>query len=361
MSHSSISSEPVFALITSLSRAEALSDCMQEIKRFLSEQFSPVNVIFLLFNPGEYHLPSRLSEKLVNEICSSPTQGAISGLIVDEMISCDEDASAPLHRYCIPLVTGHQVLGVIHLDFLPDFSLSELQLHCLEQVQPLFTDEISRHLLQLQLEKQAQFHQNELRQISNNLHDSVGQSIGFIRLKMEQIRHDFPDRRYPELAEDLERIQSVAEEAYEQVRGLLVELRPDHVLDLTTSLTEMAHSYAERSHFAVNIQEVGTSFNLTPLTKRQVLLIFREAFNNIEKHACADQVELKILWSDSTCRLSLQDNGVGFEPEQISPVDHYGLVIMRERAQDIAADFRIISAPGNGTRIEIILNAPTVK
>ena len=358
MSRSSIESEPVFALITSLSRAESLSDCFQAIQCFLSTYFSPLNITFHLPNLGDYHHPSALSEKWFSDICSSPVQGAASGQILDELIPFGEDSVAPIHRYCIPLVTNQQVLGVIHLDFALDFRFTDSQFQFLTQVQPLFTQSIHRHLLCLQMDKQTQFHQDELRQISRNLHDSVGQSIGFIRLKMEQIRHDFPDRRYPELAEDLERIQSVAEEAYEQVRGLLAELRPDNVLDLTTSLTEMAQSYSERSHFTLNIQEIGTPATLAPLTKRQVLLIFREAFNNIEKHACADQVELNILWSDSTCHLALQDDGVGFDPEQISPIDHYGLVIMRERAQDIAADFQVISAPGTGTRIEIVLKAP---
>ena len=358
MSRSSIKSEPVFALITSLSRAESLSECIQAIQCFISIHFSPLNITFHLLNPGDHHLPSGLSEKWFSEICSCPVQGAASGKILDELIPFDEDTVAPIHRYCIPLVTTQQILGVIHLDVAPDFRFTESQIQFLTQVQPLFTQSIHRQLLRLQMDTQAQFHQNELRQISRNLHDSVGQSIGFIRLKMEQIRHDFPDRRYPELAEDLERIQSVAEEAYEQVRGLLAELRPDNVLDLTTSLTEMAQSYSERSHFTLHIQEIGVPATLAPLTKRQVLLIFREAFNNIEKHACADQVQLNIFWSDSVCHLILQDDGVGFDPEQISPIDHYGLVIMRERAQDIAADFQVISAPGTGTRIEIVLKAP---
>jgi len=172
---------------------------------------------------------------------------------------------------------------------------------------------------------------------------------------MEEIQHDFSARRYADLAEELDRVQAVTEEAYQQVRGILAELHPNSAIDLTTALSTQAALNAQRAGFEFLLEEIGEPRPLPPLVKQQLIYIFREALNNIEKHAHSCRVELSIEWAATSCKVSLKDDGVGFTPTDLPIPDHYGLFIMQERAQDISARFTLESSPGNGTQITLIV------
>ena len=79
--------------------------------------------------------------------------------------------------------------------------------------------------------------------------------------------------------------------------------------------------------------------------------ITQEALNNIVKHAKATQV-IVTLRLDEMVRLSIVDNGVGFDPASVPP-DHLGTRIMRERAEAIGAKYSLYSEPGEGTQISV--------
>lgn len=78
--------------------------------------------------------------------------------------------------------------------------------------------------------------------------------------------------------------------------------------------------------------------------------ITQEALNNTVKHARASQAEVRLECDSGLVKLTISDNGVGFDPERVT-THQLGLDIMRERAQDIDADFEIIGQPDAGTRI----------
>jgi signal transduction histidine kinase len=78
--------------------------------------------------------------------------------------------------------------------------------------------------------------------------------------------------------------------------------------------------------------------------------ITQEAFNNVEKHARADHVTVILHQSVDEIRLTIQDNGRGFDPASI-PAERMGVQFMRERAEDIGATFELKSRPGQGTQV----------
>jgi two-component system nitrate/nitrite sensor histidine kinase NarX len=85
----------------------------------------------------------------------------------------------------------------------------------------------------------------------------------------------------------------------------------------------------------------------------QVLHILREALTNIRQHARAERVQLQIRAIAGQAIFTLEDDGRGFDLNQPSKTDHFGLQIMRTRAERSGGGLRVISAPGGGTRIEI--------
>jgi signal transduction histidine kinase len=79
----------------------------------------------------------------------------------------------------------------------------------------------------------------------------------------------------------------------------------------------------------------------------------QEALNNIARHAEASRVEIDLQHETGGVELHIRDDGRGFDPGQPPPTGHYGLSLMRERAEAVGAALKIMSQPGQGTEIVI--------
>ena len=87
----------------------------------------------------------------------------------------------------------------------------------------------------------------------------------------------------------------------------------------------------------------------------QVFFLFREALSNIEKYANASKVSVELDWAKDIFELLIEDNGCGFNLEDISPGTHYGIKFMKERIESINGNFSIQSMVGKGTAIKITI------
>ena len=81
--------------------------------------------------------------------------------------------------------------------------------------------------------------------------------------------------------------------------------------------------------------------------------IAQEAFNNIDKYAQATQVNVVLESVPDKCKLSIQDNGIGFDLDSVH-TEKLGLKIMLERAEKIGADLRVKSSPDQGTKVSLV-------
>jgi signal transduction histidine kinase len=108
--------------------------------------------------------------------------------------------------------------------------------------------------------------------------------------------------------------------------------------------------------------EISDEGSLPAETQVTLYRICQEALNNIAKHAKASQVgiDLRHIQQPLGVELHIRDNGRGFDPILQSPSGHYGLAMMRERAEAVGARLTIISQPGQGTEITISWSAPEI-
>src|SRR5690606_10601750 len=132
----------------------------------------------------------------------------------------------------------------------------------------------------------------------------------------------------------------------------LTTLQPAGPNDLETSLIKQVNKMVERANLTVKSSSRGSNVPLPPHIKRQTEAIFREALTNIEKHAQATTVFLNFEWQAHDLKITLQDDGEGFAPEQLNS-GHYGLSIMQERAQEMGATFSLHSVPHKGTTLSL--------
>jgi PAS domain S-box-containing protein len=200
--------------------------------------------------------------------------------------------------------------------------------------------------------------EKERARIARDLHDSLGQSLTYLRLKLDEFTSTSLLPEIEPIRPQLVRMRDVANEAYGIVRGMLAAARPSNATDLATALQAQAQSARNRARFKVNLLNEGQPRPLSPIVQHQVLYIFQEALNNVVRHANARQVGLKLAWSEDSLTVILSDDGCGFDPNTSPPEGHFGLTIMQERAEEIKGFLSITSRPNVGT--ELTLRLPLI-
>jgi PAS domain S-box-containing protein len=188
--------------------------------------------------------------------------------------------------------------------------------------------------------------------IARDLHDTLGQNIGFLRMNLEHLS----EAQWNDLTNIKTQIQNMtqaANESYELIRAMLAILQTGNSSDPLSLFTRYAEQIAERSSFRIDIISSGHSNQLSPHQIRQLFFIFREALSNIEKYANAGQVSGEFIWNEHALTLVISDNGGGFDLDAVQTTDHYGLKFMRERAELMKGSLSVQSAAGQGTKITV--------
>jgi signal transduction histidine kinase len=274
---------------------------------------------------------------------------------------CGQKAPTPSssNHHCLPLVQRDAAIALLHLHLPPGFSLSVSQIDAINGIAPALASAIHDTRPHRSAAIRAEATKEERRRIARDLHDTLGQSLGYLHLKLDQLTGDATLREIDAIRYQLERMRDVANESYEQVRKTVSDLHSPQHADLASLLLKRAHSMGERAGFRVELSSEGHSHSLPSNTQRQVLYLFREALNNVEKHANAGRVDIHLAWTDDRLKLRLTDDGRGFEPGLAQANGHFGLTIMRERAEEAGGELDITSAPGSGT--SIVLTLPLVQ
>ncbi|RME41892.1 MAG: hypothetical protein D6791_19075 [Chloroflexi bacterium] len=259
------------------------------------------------------------------------------------------------NHYCLSLVHGERLVALLQMYFPPRTSLTEEQAGVLSSVAPAMALAIDSARPRRSDIIRAEVAKAERRRIARQLHDSLGQNLGYLRLKLDEFTGENALEEIEAVRRDLERMRDIANEAYEQVRGTLVGLRSDSSIDLATALLSLAKSVGSRADFRVEFSVEGRPRPLPSHVTRHILDLAREALFNVEQHANARKVVIKLIWTDDALTINLADDGQGFDPDAMIPNGHFGLEIMRERAAEINGSFTLTSQPDAGTELTLQL------
>lgn len=192
----------------------------------------------------------------------------------------------------------------------------------------------------------------ERSRLARELHDAVTQTLFSANLIADVIPRIW--KRDPEEGlQNLEELRQLTRGALAEMRTLLLEMRPESLerADIKSLLTQLADAFIGRVRVPVALVIQGDC-ELTHAVKLVVYRVAQEALNNIAKHSGARQVELHLECKPGQLNLSIQDDGLGFDPTTIAS-DHLGISIMRERASSIGAILTIESQIGQGTMVEL--------
>ena len=204
---------------------------------------------------------------------------------------------------------------------------------------------------------------DERRRIAADLHDSLGQSLCAVKMRLEGLEAGKEAGDPAETTRGLAVCRGMVEAMIAEVRQIVSKLRPS-VLDLhglEHALEWLYEQYATGSDIRVErrIQPVGERVPASLLTP--VFRIAQEAMNNAFRHSGARRVVLEMgIRRDGRLRLAVSDDGKGFDLGRYSsPTGHsFGLLTMRERAHVGGGELTIVSAAGKGTTVEAVWPLP---
>jgi signal transduction histidine kinase len=187
--------------------------------------------------------------------------------------------------------------------------------------------------------------------IASDLHDDIGSSLSGIALVTDSIQKQTPlgDTQKKQLAD----VSIAARHTADALRDIVWLVKPEHekLDDIVLRMKDSTAKLLVGIDYAFHCDGENLSNVLDMEFRRHLLLIYKEILNNIAKHSRAGEVEIRIDQSEKRFRLSVTDNGVGFDETTVRRGS--GLDNMRKRAVEIGGTVRVSSKPGEGTTIEI--------
>lgn len=300
------------------------------------------------------HPDVRFSLQNVDPIQTCSGGGEHSGVELHPFMNSHHLESAMLKGYCLPLVHGDHLLGLLHLYIPMKENLHTEQVRSFNRLAVSISSTIEAAVPEDPESARTAATRLERERIARLLHDTLGQSLSYLRSILEQFNMDDLYTRITSIQHDLDRMRDISNDAYEQIRQTLRSLQPQYEGNLSDTLHTIASKTAERAGFELQYRVRGTNRQLLPQdVQRKILLILREALNNIEQHAHAKLVNFSLLWDESELVITLEDDGVGFDPESISGFGHFGLQIMKQRIREIQGGMEINSCPGQGAKLTL--------
>lgn len=195
--------------------------------------------------------------------------------------------------------------------------------------------------------------ETERRNISRELHDEVGQTLGALLVDFGRLSAAAP----PELRDQVEHMKAVAERSVKSVRNLALLLRPSMLddLGLVAALEWQGREVSRTSEMEVDVQSEGVSDDLPDEYKVTVYRLVQEALNNAVRHSGARNARVRVDQTGPRIRVVVADDGRGFNPGRVRGM---GILGMEERVKRLGGSLTIESKPGQGTTLTAELPAP---
>ena len=202
--------------------------------------------------------------------------------------------------------------------------------------------------------------EEERKRIARDLHDDTAQSLLALSRRIDTLRDEL--RESPQEAERmLDELKELTDQTTASVRRFSRDLRPSLLddLGLVPALESLVAENARRHHITTRMKVHGQERRLPPEVELACFRIAQEALNNTAKHAGATGASLELYFGTGGCRLTVSDNGRGFEtPHAVSELGgsgRMGVMGMHERATLLGGSLSLRTSPGEGTKVIVTI------
>ncbi|HEX2683699.1 MAG TPA: sensor histidine kinase [Ferruginibacter sp.] len=218
------------------------------------------------------------------------------------------------------------------------------------QEKQLMKTQFEQELLQTQIEIQEQ----TLRTISQEIHDNVGQVLSLAKLNLNTVGN-ITDQQ---LQSKIDSTKTLVSKAIKDLRDLSRSLHGEKTgeIGLQEAIANELKIIHNTGQFVTELQVTGHVYKQDPQKEMVLFRIVQEALHNAVKHSNAKQLKVMMNYTASAFTLTINDDGIGFIPEQLSAATTgIGLKNMRNRASLIGGEIAINSPKNNGTSIIVEL------
>jgi two-component system nitrate/nitrite sensor histidine kinase NarX len=196
--------------------------------------------------------------------------------------------------------------------------------------------------------------QAERERLAADLHDNLAQTLSFLNFKADRLEAAIGVGNAQDAEQVLAEMRGATTRAYGQVRAALTGLHTAPVTHaaLTADLRACVAEVQAMTGMAVALTvDDADALVVSPLARQQALHIVREALNNVWRHAAAQRVTICAERAGESVRITVRDDGRGFDPVAVDASAHLGLAIMRARAERSGGALHIQTQPGAGATI----------
>ena len=194
--------------------------------------------------------------------------------------------------------------------------------------------------------------ETERQRLSRQMHDGPAQALSNFILQTEIAMRLF-DVDAAQAKDELNSLKASAMGTFQKVRNFIFELRPMMLddLGLVPTVKRYADAFKEQASLEVNVTVTGNEKRLESYLEVMLFRAIQELLGNAARHSQATQVKVLLDVGDDRVRVSVEDNGKGFDLETVQQGTSLGLKLIRERAEMLGGNFELDSAVGRGTRI----------
>ena len=256
-----------------------------------------------------------------------------------------------------PLTSRGEVIGVLILNSFDENSYSTADVRLVEEIADRVAPAIENARVYRQSREIAAL--EERNRIAREIHDSLAQGLTGIIWQLnavlgeaeENLKHTDPQ---------IEQIRDLARECLQEARRSVFDLRsgPLQGRSLIEAVRDECRRLTDEGRTQAKVSISGRRSRLPSTLEAGALRICQEALNNVRRHANANECSINLNFRERSLELMIQDNGTGFDPEEMSGPDEsggFGLISMRERTRLLGGDFELETARGSGTAIRALL------
>ncbi|GAB4527331.1 MAG: sensor histidine kinase [Anaerolineales bacterium] len=208
------------------------------------------------------------------------------------------------------------------------------------------------------LETMIQAQEAERQRLSQQMHDGPAQALSNFILQTEIAMRLF-DVNQDKARDELASLKVAATTTFQKVRGFIADLRPMMLddLGLVPTLKRYTENFKEQTGMDIRLNVVGGEQRLSPYLEVMVFRAVQELLTNVANHSQASVVKVMLDVSEQTVRVSVEDNGRGFDADNWVERGGMGLKLIKDRVDMLDGQMDVESAPGQGTRVNFTVAA----
>lgn len=198
--------------------------------------------------------------------------------------------------------------------------------------------------------------ESERQRLSRQMHDGPAQALSNFILQAE-IAMRLLDVDQEQARSELGNLKASAMGTFNKVRNFITELRPMMLddLGLVPTMRRYADTYKEQNNIEINLSVTGTERRIESYREVMIFRAMQELLSNAARHSQATMIKVILDMGENMIRLNVDDNGKGFDPDNMENDKGLGLKLIKERVELLGGKFQVDSAPGKGTRVTLTI------